>query len=62
MVVNLPASAPVVVERPEPVYLDRPTSTVDLPLLRDALRAPEPAAASLRLVDLTAYEQRATRG
>jgi hypothetical protein len=35
---------------------------VDLPLLRDALREPEPAAASLRLVDLTAYEQRATRG
>lgn len=62
VVVNLPASAPVVVERPEPVYLDRPTSTVDLPLLRDALRAPEPAAASLRLVDLTAYEQRATSG
>ena len=63
VVVNMPAAAaPVVVERPEPVYLDRPTSTVDLPLLRDALRAPEPAAASLRLVDLTAYEQRATRG
>jgi hypothetical protein len=67
VVVNMPAAAaPVVVERPEPVYLDRPTSTVDLPLLRDALRdalrEPEPAAASLRLVDLTAYEQRATRG
>ena len=62
VVVNMPATAPVVVERPEPVYLDRPTSTVDLPLLRDALREPEPAAASLRLVDLTAYEQRATRG
>ncbi len=60
VVVNLPATAPVVVERPEPVYLDRPTSTVDLPLLRDALRAPEPAA-SLRLVDLTAFEGRAAR-
>ena len=63
VVVNMPASAPVVVERPEPVYLDRPISTVDLPLLREALRAPEPeaAVASLRLVDLTAYEQRAGR-
>jgi len=61
VVVNMPASAPVVVERPEPVYLDRPISTVDLPLLREALRAPEPeaAVASLRLVDLTAYEERA---